>query len=153
MSHSVQKFIVALTEKGAQDLWAAYEALPEDRRNWSPGGEARTAGDMVAEVAILNGETAKTLKTASFSSDFDFGAYSARKAALAADPAALKELFDSSVVTITSAIADLPDDQFETVVQFPWGPMKLAQILTYPYWNMGYHEGQINYIGAILATG
>jgi hypothetical protein len=26
----------------------------------------------------------------------------------------------------------------------------MADILTYPLWNMAYHEGQINFIGALL---
>ncbi len=28
--------------------------------------------------------------------------------------------------------------------------MTVAQIASYPYWNMCYHEGQINYIASML---
>jgi hypothetical protein len=28
--------------------------------------------------------------------------------------------------------------------------MTPAQMITYPHWNMTYHEGQINYIASIL---
>jgi hypothetical protein len=28
--------------------------------------------------------------------------------------------------------------------------MTLEQIMSYPYWNMCYHEGQVNYIAAML---
>jgi hypothetical protein len=34
----------------------------------------------------------------------------------------------------------------------PWGPMTVSQILGYPFWNMCYHEGQINYIASMLGT-
>ena len=75
MSHRIQDFLYALTESKAADLLASYNTLPEEKRNVSPGGNARTAADMLAEIAILNGETAKTLTTFSFSSNFDFAAY------------------------------------------------------------------------------
>jgi len=40
---------------------------------------------------------------------------------------------------------------FENVeVQMPWGMMTLAQIISYPYWDMSYHEGQINYLASML---
>jgi hypothetical protein len=28
--------------------------------------------------------------------------------------------------------------------------MTLANIIAYPYWNMSYHEGQVNYIASML---
>ncbi len=29
-----------------------------------------------------------------------------------------------------------------------WGPMTIEHMMAHGYWNMSYHEGQINYLGA-----
>lgn len=61
MPNTLQEYLARVTQKTAADIEAALLKLPEERRNWSPGGEARTAADMVAECAILNGTTADAI--------------------------------------------------------------------------------------------
>ena len=47
-------------------------------------------------------------------------------------------------------IKDVTDEELGVQVDMPWGPMAMAQIIAYPFWNMCYHEGQINYITSML---
>lgn len=150
MSTRVQDYIHSITAAKADEFLKVYESVPADKRHWSPGGKARTAANMVAEIALLNPNVAETIKTFSFDMNFDFAGFGQNCEKLAANEAELIESFKSGVAALLDAIKNLPDDQIETVVQFPWGPMTIAQILIYPHWNMGYHEGQINTILQIL---
>jgi hypothetical protein len=46
------------------------------------------------------------------------------------------------------AIAGIPDEDLGAEVQMAWGPMTIEHMMAHGYWNMSYHEGQINYLGA-----
>lgn len=147
---SLQTFLATSIPKASADLEAALMRLPEDKRNWSAGGDARSALDMVAEVAILNGDTAEMIRTRSGLANFDLEELNRRKAALCDNWPALKAQLDENTAKVVEAIRALPDEDLETEVQMPWGPMTLTQIISYPYWNACYHEGQINFIASML---
>jgi len=36
------------------------------------------------------------------------------------------------------------------VLRMKAGNQSLAEVMAYPYWNMSYHQGQINYIASLL---
>src|SRR5215813_3429926 len=63
MQTSLQGFLAGATEKAAADLEAAVLRIPEDKRGWNPTDTARSALNMAAECAILNGSTATLIKT------------------------------------------------------------------------------------------
>jgi hypothetical protein len=44
------------------------------------------------------------------------------------------------------AIQSVSEDQTAEEIQTPWGGYSLARCCLHAYWNMVYHEGQINYI-------
>ncbi|HZP84342.1 MAG TPA: DinB family protein [Chthonomonadaceae bacterium] len=150
MPHTLQDFLADATQKAAADLEAALLRLPEDKRNWSPEGEARTALDMVAECAILNGTTADMIHTRTFPADFDYAKFGKAKTQLAQDWNALRSLLQENTARAIEAIRTVPDEAVGIEVAMPWGPTTLARIMAYPYWNMGYHEGQINYLASML---
>ena len=89
---TLQTFLAEATTKGATDLETALLRLPEEKRNWSAGGTARSALDMVAEVAILNGATADAIKAHTFPAGFDYEAFTRQKTELSQDWPALKSL-------------------------------------------------------------
>jgi hypothetical protein len=66
MPNSLQFFLANAADKAATDLEAALLRVPEDKRLFSAGGDARSAGDVVAECAILNGSTAHAIEMRSF---------------------------------------------------------------------------------------
>lgn len=145
----LQDFLAEGALKAALDLETALMRLPKDKRLWSVGGDARSALDMVAEVAMLNGTTADTLQNRAFG-DFDWAAYTREKAELAQDWPALKSLLDANTSRVVEVIRALPDEALNVEVQMPWGAMTLMQLMEYPYWNAKYHEGQINFIASVL---
>lgn len=124
--------------------------LPEEKRSWSAGGEARSALDMVAECVILNGSTAETIQMRASPAASAYATYSRDKADLCENWPALKTLLDENTTRMVEVIRALPDEELSVEVQMPWGAMTLTQLASYPYWNMSYHEGQINFIASML---
>lgn len=146
---NLQAFLAGATKQAADDLIAAFERLPEDKRAWSPMGDARTALDQVAECAILNGFSAIALESRSWS-DEAVKSYPAEKQRVLADPASITPLLVKNTDRAIAAIATMTDDELTRTVQTSFGPMTWDKIASYPYWNMKYHEGQINYIASML---
>ena len=150
MPATVQAYMAALTQKAAEDLILAVEALPEDKRSWSPLDKGRSALDQAAECAILNALTAELISTHSFPANFSFDTFVADKQKLAEEWSSLKELLEANTAAAVSAIEAVKDEDLEVVIEMPWGARNIGQIIAYPYWNMSYHEGQTNFIATVL---
>lgn len=148
MSGNLQQFLAEQAKIGAQELWEALERLPEDKRDWVAGGKARTALDMVAECAILNGFTAEIIISKKF--NFDGAFFQKAKDELGQDLNALKTLLDENTAKVAEVIQNLPDDELKIGIDYPWGHSNVAETCAYPYWNMKYHTGQINFIASML---
>src|SRR5690242_3707355 len=105
MSSSLQTYLVNATQKAADDLIAALDRLPEDKRAWSAMGDARTALDQIAECAILNGSTVDLINTRKWTMSDDFSAFMTAKANLAADENAAKALLTENTAKVIAAIS------------------------------------------------
>jgi uncharacterized damage-inducible protein DinB len=150
MSLSLQLFVAAATQKAAADLITAVERIPADKRDWSPGGSARTTLDQAAECAVLNGYTADMVQTRQWPIG-DFEEFvTAKAAALSGGWESLRALLEQSTERLVTVIQTVPEEDLENELQLPWSKQTVAQISAYAYWNMSYHEGQINYIASIL---
>ncbi len=150
MPHTLQDFLASATLKAAADLETALLRIPEDKRGWSVMGDARTALDMAAECAMLCSSTAELMKSRVWDTNFDFAEYVRTKDELAKDWNAVKELLAKNTAFAIDSINAIPDEALSAEITMPFGTMTLAQIAAYPYWNMSYHEGQINYIASML---
>lgn len=150
MSNTLQAFLTKATQKAMDDLIAAYLALPEDKRDWSPAETARTARDQMAECAILNGYTANLIQSRAWPSR-GYDVFLQEKARVVAlDWEQFQALLQENTQQSIAAIGATPDEVLSDEIALPWGPATLAEILAYPYWNMSYHVGQINYVASIL---
>jgi uncharacterized damage-inducible protein DinB len=152
MSGSLQAFLIPATQKAAENLEAAFLRIPEDKRAWKPMDKARTALDQAAEIAILTGHTADLVAGRQWTMGSDFSAYEKAKAELSQDWPGIQALLKTNLAKMVAAIEAVPDADLPASIEMPWGPMTLAEIMAYPYWNMAYHEGQINYIASMLGT-
>lgn len=148
----IQTLLAEGARRAATELETALMQLPADKRNWSAGGAARSAIDMVAEVALLNGDTADMILTKTGLANFDADELNRRKAALDDDWPALKALLDENTARVAEAINASSDEDLTFEFAMPWGAMTMTQIIEYPYWNAKYHEGQINFIASILGV-
>lgn len=148
MPGTLQQFLGNAIREQAKNLETAVNRLPEDKRDWSPMGDARSAMNMVAECAMLCDPT-KIVTTRSFG-DFDFVAYQKQRDELATNPAVAWSTLWPNVEAGIKTIQSVPDSDLDIEVTMPFGTFTIAQIISYPYWNMSYHEGQINYIASML---
>lgn len=152
MSQTIQDFVAEITQKQSDDLVKAYLNLPEDKRAWAPDEKARTAIDQVAECAMINGFNAALLEERISPTAGDLQAFSGKKAELAGDWNAVKALMDKNTTYLVETIRALPDSDLAVELDLPWGKRTVKDMISICYWNMSYHEGQINYIASIVGS-
>jgi hypothetical protein len=149
MPNSLANFLVRVIPKAVDDLETAFNRLPEDKRTWSPAETSRSALNQMAEVAMLNGSSAETIKNRAFP-EFDMETYFKQLTELSTDWPTVKAMLDANTAAAIAAIESVPESDLQIEIPSPFGPLTLEQIMAYPYWNTCYHEGQINYIASIL---
>ena len=147
---NLQTFLSTSIPRAAADLETALLRLPDDKRNWSAGSQARSAIHMVAEVALLNGDTAAMIETRQGMANSALDELSQRIAELTGDWPALQTLLHHNSARVAAVVGALSDEDFAAEIAMPWGAMMMAQMASYPYWNACYHEGQINFIASML---
>ena len=150
MSYSCQEFLATATIKAASELEKAFLSLPEDKRNWKMSESARSAANQVAECAIMNGSTIEMLQSQRFPDDHAQAYYAEEIARLSQDWNALQSLLKTNTESVVEVIRAFSDETLSAELISPWGPMAMTEIVSYPYWNMTYHLGQINYIASVL---
>ena len=150
MPQSVQDYLADATLKSAKDLTAAFLRIPEDKRDWSPDEKARTALDQFAECALLCGHTAETITHKQMAADTIKNFFTDKAELKTREWEQINALFQSNAAKVADAIRAVSDEDLRVEIATPWRPMTVAQMITYPHWNMTYHEGQINYIASIL---
>jgi hypothetical protein len=104
---------------------------------------------MIAECAVAN-NVAEILETRAFDAEAFWGAIRKAKTEWIGDERRLLTLMHKSADATVRAIQSVPEGDLGLEIAMPWGPVTVAQMISYPYWNMSYHEGQINYIASML---
>ena len=151
MSQILQSFLADATEKKAKEIVEAYLRLPQDKRQFKASENSRSAVNMIAEVTLMNGFTDVMVKIKGFPSDFSMEDYQTRLAELEAD-ANVTETFLASLPLAQNAMMSISDDELSIEVPTPWATYTMAEILAFPYWNLSYHLGQINFIAMMLGV-
>lgn len=143
MPLTIQEYIARATEQKAQDVIAAARAAA-DMRNGNSLGRGRTVLDLVAECAITNKMSIALLRDRRWD---EAGREARQKAHAALDT--LDKACDAlaeSTIALANAIRAIPDDHLALEVFLPSETSTVADDMLHSYWNMSYHEGQINYI-------
>jgi uncharacterized damage-inducible protein DinB len=144
MTVSVPQAAADLCREACETLVRAASATPVEKLTWQPLENGRSMLEQLAECTLANFKWARILRT---------GTYANLPAEIA------KPLWDQlttlNVITeklresteeLVSALGEVPVDQLAEPIQTQWGPMPLFRCCFHAYWNMVYHEGQINYI-------
>ena len=150
MPITVQDFVADATLKASKDLTTAFLRIPEDKRDWSPDGKARTALDQYAECALLCGDTAETIQSGLMAASQLENFFHAKDELKAQDWERIHALLGGNAAKAADVIRAVTEEGLNVVITTPWRPMTVAQMITYPHWNMTYHEGQINYVASLL---
>ncbi len=144
MSLTIQEYVARATEHKAQDVIAAARAVPEDKQGSQILGRGRTVLDLVAECAITNKMSIALLRDRRW----DEAGREARQKAHAALDTIDKacDALAENTAALAAAIRAVPNDHLALEVTLPSETSTVADDMLHSYWNMCYHEGQINYI-------
>ncbi len=148
----MQDLIVRQTQRSLDDLLRSIEALPEDKRDWSPGGEARSALDMLREVAWAPTFYMPFLQPG----EGDWGQGHEDIRAKSREPLSFeegRELAFRANSELCAFISSVPDERLDEEVTLPFGGgmvLTMAEVLGIHNWNLVYHLGQVNAIQRML---
>ena len=144
MASALQLVAAERTRKGAIDLVQLLQAMPTERLHWKPLSRGRSAMEQVIECVLVNKKWALTLR---------LGAYTRVPAetveqlqSRCADNSRLSQLLQETADELAVIILSLPAEQLNGRITAPFGTYSVADCCLLGYWNMVYHEGQINYI-------
>ena len=151
MPGTLQTYLARATAEAVDELIAALDRLPADKIQWSPQGTARTALNLVAEVALMNRDTPVLLQTRAWRADYSFDAFFGEMAALAQDRDKALALLRESTASPRRHPRCRPRRRPGNHSRHALGAYEsVADIAAYPFWNMKYHLGQINYLASLL---
>ncbi len=149
-----QDQVVRATQKALDDVCRAALAMPEDRLDWVPLGEARPVLSQMQEIATAGTWFIPIIRDRK-PPEFD---EHARKEAIR-----LRQTFDTIEKCVEAArnttselcreIAAFPDGGLEDEMRLPFGGgvvMTMADVLSMHQWNLVYHLGQINQLQLML---
>jgi len=143
-----------MTQRAVEDVCRTALALPEDKGDWSPGGDARSALNQMQEIAMQGAWFLTIIREGNMPA---FGG----KAMKEVDrigvthgtlPACVEKAKETTA-QLCQAIIEFPLDRLDDEVVLPFGggiAMTMADVIALPYWNMIYHLGQINQIQLML---
>lgn len=133
-----------LTREAAKTIIFVATATPLDKHHWKPLGNGRSIVAQVVECAQANRKWADILRTRAW---VDYSEAILQKALteLNTMEKATAELRKTAEI-LAQAIASVPDEDMAGAIEGPWGAYSLPRCCLHAYWNMVYHEGQINYI-------
>lgn len=148
----IREYLISISARGLENLFRAARALPGDKLDWKPGPGARSALDQLQEIATVMPIFVESMKAREVRFDPEKTAAWLAERAKITDLDELERLSREGVAMYHEFVRGLSDEDFEDPVKmdFP-GEWKIADMANYHPWNMGYHEGQINYIASILA--
>lgn len=146
-------FLTSLTKElksGADMLTKAALAIPQDKREWNPGGKARSTKDILVECAgfpqwITFAVQNKRMPTEVEAQNFQTSITSEAKTV-----EALTEILNKETDKYIEFVKTIPESRYTEEMTFPWGTFTLAATLGFHSWNNTYHLGQINYLQLIL---
>lgn len=144
MPETLQILAAERTRKGARNLIELLQVTPTEKLQWKPLGCGRSVIEQAIECILVNRKWALTLRQ---------GVYTRvpvetvkQVEATDQDVTQVQQLLQEAAEELASAILSLPVSQLESQITAPFGTYSVAECCLLGYWNMVYHEGQINYI-------
>jgi hypothetical protein len=146
----LQQQAAKMTRHAWEGLMCTAAFVPEEKRDWVPQGKARTLHDILAECAVLPGRWHTFLLGNDPLPPPDREGYERAKAELNTLEK-IRAAGDAAIARLCEQIEAIPDDRLDEERAMPWGQtMTLADRLFICYWNLTYHDGQVNYLQMLL---
>lgn len=144
MRMTVPQIAASRTRRAVQDLIAAARSTEPDKVSWVPLGEARPILDQLTECVIANIKWRNILQSRRYA-NVPPEVREQTVAECATLPDTLARL-EQAGEELAAAILAVPDEETGDEIESQWGAYTLADCCLHAYWNMVYHEGQINYV-------
>jgi hypothetical protein len=146
--------IIRLTEQAADDFVKNMRALPADKLHWSVLDVARTPMDLFQEIAqsptyvipMLVNRTCPPFNPESFGQ-----LVQERQAWDTLDKC--EEVMKKNLAAVYETIRAFPAEDLTIEIDLPFAEgmrRSMADIMSYPYWNLSYHVGQVCFIQILL---
>ena len=141
---SITLYLQESTKRAQRLLTNDLKALPTEKHTASPGGEARTPVNIVAECAAINGFIAEYLTTG----NMERPPRDQREAFLNSFDTAEKALtyLEEQTQRLVDALGNLDVNTLGDMVESPMGTVPRLVLAQLPATHMMYHDGQLNYI-------
>jgi uncharacterized damage-inducible protein DinB len=144
MRMTIPQIAASRSERAVRDLIAAARSTQPDKVEWVPLGEARPVLDQLTECVIANTKWRNILQTRQYG-NVPRDVFEQTVAECATLEGTLARL-EQSGAELAAAILAVPEEETGDAIETQWGPYTLADCCLHAYWNMVYHEGQINYV-------
>ncbi|HEY3266369.1 MAG TPA: DinB family protein [Armatimonadota bacterium] len=143
-----QDQLIRDTRAAVDSLFKAARAMPQDKLTWKAGDDARTALDMCAECAQVIPSTLEMLKARAMP---PMDAEQMQQECAERASWSLEECerrCREECETFNAVLRDFPDEDLQKPIALPFGDREwtMADVASYPLWNMTYHLGQISFI-------
>ena len=143
----VQDFIAGQTEVITEGLCRTIRAIPEDKLDWKPFDNGRSALDQMQECAVSPEIFLRALNGGGYVYTDDLKDKRKALKTVGEAEAALR----NNTAELLKNIRELPDSRLEEPIDLPWGATwRLVDVANMHFWNLTYHVGQINYIQTML---
>ena len=155
---TLQQQAARMTREALAALFRAARHLPEDKREWTPMGEARSVQTLLYECALTTPfyiaaaqgwmKEFATLLPDEATQEL-WRQRSEAAWTLEGAESVARETFDE----LCQALEAVPDARLANIQPHPMDPSRqvtTADLLFLAYWNLVYHTGQINYLQTML---
>ena len=147
-TETLQTLAAERTRKGALNLLQLLHVTPVEKLLWKPLRRGRSIIEQVIECILVNRKWALTLRQGAYTRLPTETVEQVETAGRDIDQ--VSQLLQESAEELADAILMLPADRLEEQITAPFGTYSLANCCLLGYWNMVYHEGQINYIHTLF---
>jgi len=139
---------VKRTEFSAQVAEKNIRAIPADKLDWVPMGNARSVMDQLGELARFPVWIMDHVEGRPSKYDEKEGIVEWNKQFPTVDQRLAE--FQKNTAAYCSWVKDIPDSRLGELVTLPWDKEPLGQVIGYHEWNNTYHLGQFCYIQMLL---
>lgn len=132
--------LIGMMEWTAKNVNYNLDFVPDDKLDWKPAPDAKSAMDIAHEIASSTDSIANFLTSGEYQKNVERP--DTRDHAKAAITAAAE--------TYSKAVRSLTAEQLAGNVQFPWGETPMGEAIGMPVIEALHHHGQIAYIQTLL---
>lgn len=148
---TANELLIRQLRRQIDSFFEAVHAIPADKMEWQPSPNSRSVLDQLQEVATVFASLpeAVTARKLDFTPEM-MEEWQAKRRQLT-DVPELEKMTREGTEKLIEFIQSFDANGLGDPVEMPWpGDFRVADMMSYHYWNMAYHEGQIYYIGTLL---